>query len=401
MIKHAKGILLYGPPGTGKTLIARQIGNLLSSVKPKLINGPEIFNKMVGQSEENVRNIFAEAIRDQSSLSDESPLHVFIFDEFDAMCKVRGMSASSSGVGDSVVNQLLSIIDGVNVLNNIFIIAMTNRKDLIDPAILRAGRIGIHIPISLPSKLGRKQILKIHTQKMTENSMIGKNVDLDCLAHITDNYSGSEISRLVEMACEYALNDALVLKEDILEVNQEDFIRAYEHIVPNMGRLLDESCTVLIDELDEEKMPTVTAQITNIVHLLSGNNSRIIVHSDSLKTNTYVINQIIAECKHQYIGIVRPNMLIGKDEYMKNTLLIEKFRTASLFAKSIIVIDDLETVLNFMTIEHIVDYSKTCMQTFLNIVKSFTDKKSIDVVVTCSNDVLFNLFEKTCEQISL
>jgi ATP-dependent 26S proteasome regulatory subunit len=288
-IKHAKGILLYGPPGTGKTLIARQIGNLLSAVKPKLINGPEIFNKYVGQSEENIRTLFAEAIHDQEILADASPLHVFIFDEFDAMCKIRGMNASSSGVGDSVVNQLLSMIDGVNVLNNIFIIAMTNRKDMIDPAILRAGRIGIHIPISLPNESGRKQILRIHTQKMSENSMVGKDVDFDMLAHITDNYSGSELSRLVEMASEYALHDALIFKEDLIEVCHGDFMKAYDHIVPNMGRLLDESSTINLDELpinDERRLEITTNVNAIICKLSSETNIRLIITPFSLKNGT-------------------------------------------------------------------------------------------------------------------
>lgn len=403
-IRHAKGILLYGPPGTGKTLIARQIGNMLSSVKPKLVNGPDIFNKYVGASEENIRELFAEAINDQKTLGDESPLHVIIFDEFDAICKVRGMSGSSSGVGDSVVNQLLSMIDGVNVLNNIFIIAMTNRKDMIDPAILRAGRIGIHIPISLPNEAGRKQILKIHTQTMSENSMIGKDVDFDMLAHITDNYSGGELSRLVEMACEYALNDAIVFKEDLIEVTQVDFVKAFEHIVPSMGRLLDESSTVDLATLsisDDRKL-AITDIVDSVISRLNTNlNVRIIINTDNLKENTYIINSVISGCNHQYIGIIRPNMLVGKDEYAKNILLIEKFRTASLFARSLIIIDDLETILNFLSLGHIIDYGKVCMQTFLNIVKSFTDKKSIDIVTTCTDLTLFKLFDKTCEQISI
>jgi hypothetical protein len=94
-------------------------------------------------------------------------------------------------------------------------------------------------------------------------------------------------------------------------------------------------------------------------------------------------------------------MLVGKDEYGKNALLIEKFSSASLFSRSLIVIDDLETILNFITLDHIIDYSKICMQTFMNIVKTFTDKKSIDVVTTCTDDTLFRLFNKTCAQISI
>lgn len=109
----------------------------------------------VGKAEENVRNLFADARKDQEELGDDSPLHVIIFDEFDAIAKPRGMTGDSTGVAANIVNQLLSMIDGVDSLNNILLIAMTNRKDLIDPAILRPGRFEVHIEISLPDQPGR------------------------------------------------------------------------------------------------------------------------------------------------------------------------------------------------------------------------------------------------------
>ena len=107
-IQHVKGILLYGPPGTGKTLIARQIGKALESVEPKIVNGPEILNKFVGASEENIRKLFQDAEKEYKQMGDESQLHIIIFDELDAICKQRGGKADGTGVGDSVVNQLLS-----------------------------------------------------------------------------------------------------------------------------------------------------------------------------------------------------------------------------------------------------------------------------------------------------
>lgn len=121
-IQHVKGMLLYGPPGTGKTLIARQIGKMLNGKEPKVVNGPEILNKYVGQSEENIRNLFQDAETEYAEQGDSSELHIIIFDEIDAICKQRGSTNSSSGVGDTVVNQLLSKIDGVNALNNILVI---------------------------------------------------------------------------------------------------------------------------------------------------------------------------------------------------------------------------------------------------------------------------------------
>lgn len=107
-IQHVKGIILYGPPGTGKTLIARQIGKMLNAREPKVVNGPEILNKFVGQSEENIRKLFADAEKEYKEKAEESGLHIIIFDELDAICKQRGSKNDGTGVGDSVVNQLLS-----------------------------------------------------------------------------------------------------------------------------------------------------------------------------------------------------------------------------------------------------------------------------------------------------
>lgn len=127
-INHVRGMLLYGPPGCGKTLIARKISQALTAKEPKVVNGPEILDKFVGESERKIRDLFADARQDQQELGDESDVHIIIFDEIDAICKSRGSSRDGTGVGDSVVNQLLTQIDGVDSLNNVLVIGMTNRK---------------------------------------------------------------------------------------------------------------------------------------------------------------------------------------------------------------------------------------------------------------------------------
>ena len=121
-------MLLYGPPGCGKTLTARQIGKMLSAREPKVVNGPEILNKFVGESESNIRKLFEDAEEEQKRMGNSSGLHIIIFDEIDAICKQRGSVGGGSGVHDTVVNQLLSKIDGVEPLNNILVIGMTNRS---------------------------------------------------------------------------------------------------------------------------------------------------------------------------------------------------------------------------------------------------------------------------------
>ncbi|MBA0695199.1 hypothetical protein Goari_005431, partial [Gossypium aridum] len=177
-IKHVKGMLLYGPPGTGKTLMARQIGKMLNGKEPKIVNGPEVLSKFVGETEKNVRDLFADAENEQRTRGDESDLHVIIFDEIDAICKSRGSTRDGTGVHDSIVNQLLTKIDGVESLNNVLLIGMTNRKDLLDEALLRPGRLEVQVEISLPDENGRLQILQIHTNKMKENSFLAPDVNL-------------------------------------------------------------------------------------------------------------------------------------------------------------------------------------------------------------------------------
>lgn len=238
---HVKGVLLYGPPGTGKTLIAKELAKCLNSVKPIVVNGPEILSKFVGESEENVRKLFAPARKDQAEQGADSPLHVVIFDEFDALAKPRGMDSDSTGVASNVVNQLLSMIDGVDSLNNILLIGMTNRKDLIDPAILRPGRFELHIEISLPDEGGRLQILNIHTKSMRAKNVLDADVDLNKIAELTKNFTGAEIESLVKSAITISLSrnhdlldfeKDLVFTEDNTKVNMSDFEKALKEVAP-------------------------------------------------------------------------------------------------------------------------------------------------------------------------
>lgn len=154
-MKFVRGLILYGPPGTGKTLIARKIGEILSAKDVKLVSGPEILNAYVGKSEENVRKLFEDAEKDYAEHGEDADLHLIIMDELDAICKQRGSRGDSTGTGDSIVNQLLAKMDGVNSINNVLVVGMTNRLDLMDEALLRPGRFEVQVEIHLPDKTGR------------------------------------------------------------------------------------------------------------------------------------------------------------------------------------------------------------------------------------------------------
>ncbi|PAA69946.1 hypothetical protein BOX15_Mlig016436g2, partial [Macrostomum lignano] len=242
---HVRGLLLYGPPGTGKTLMARQIGKMLNAREPKIVNGPSILDKYVGESEAKIRQLFADAEEEFKRVGNNSALHIIIFDEIDAICKARGSVGGGTQVHDTVVNQLLSKIDGVETLNNILVIGMTNRKDMIDEALLRPGRFEVQMEISLPDEHGRHQILSIHTSKIRDNGKLSPDVDVRELAAKTKNFSGAELAGLVRAATVTAMNRLVQASEKVqvdpdaiekLCVTRHDFLHALEYdIRPSFG----------------------------------------------------------------------------------------------------------------------------------------------------------------------
>jgi len=245
-LQHVRGVLLHGPPGTGKTLVARQLGKMLNAHPPKIVNGPEILQKFVGQSEENVRMLFEDAEQEARQRGENSKLHVIVFDEIDAVMKARGSGgATASVVHDNVVNQLLTKLDGMNALNNVLIVGITNRKDLLDPALLRPGRLELQVEVGLPDAAGRGQILRIHTASMSNEGLLGPCVDLDELARETVNYSGAELKGLVTAATSYALTRHIKASQSFASDNAEsaeapivrmdDFLTALTEVPPAMG----------------------------------------------------------------------------------------------------------------------------------------------------------------------
>ena len=364
-IQHVKGILLYGPPGTGKTLIARKIGQMLNAREPKVINGPEVLNKYVGQSEENIRKLFADAEKEYKEKGDESGLHIIIFDELDAVCKQRGSGAGGgTGVGDSVVNQLLSKLDGVDQLNNILLIGMTNRKDMIDDALLRPGRLEVQIEISLPDEHGRLQILNIHTSKMREHGTLDRDVDLAEIAHLAKNFSGAEISGLVRSATSFALNRhvkpgtkaGIADNVDSLKVNRDDFEHAFDDVKPAFGVSEDEMQRCLrggimhfspfIDNiLNEGSLIVQQVQAPNSTPLFSA-----ILHGPPGSGKTALATKIALDSNYPFIKMCSPDNMIGFTESMKIEHMRSVFDDAYKSPLSVVVIDNIERILEWVPI---------------------------------------------------
>ena len=390
--EHSKGILLYGPPGVGKTLIARKISGLISKIPPKIINGPEIMTKWVGGSEENIRNIFKEAEEEQQTAGNASNLHVIVFDEIDAICKVRGSVSGGTGVNDSVVNQLLTKIDGVNQLNNIFIIAMTNRPDLLDPALTRPGRLGIRISIDLPTLEGRLEILRVHTEQMKVNSFLDPDVDLMKYAHLTTSYSGSELKHLVNVATNIALHESLIAKDDVVSVNDSHFMAAFEGYVPQMKNDidyvkispddLDEHDNALCDKVSESIVEEIKAVDYAIRYIVNGN----------ISCNSRIVQLVHSNVPYEFKVMIRPEILLGKDDFQINKMILDYYNNSKQFARSLIVFDDLETVIRYQKIANTVSFSSSILQTIINLAKSF-EKRLIDILICCTDTDLLEMLE--------
>jgi len=378
-IQHVKGILLFGPPGTGKTLMARQIGKMLNGREPKVVNGPEVLNKYVGQSEENIRNLFKEAEQEYRDKGDSSGLHIIIFDEIDAICKQRGSRQDNTGVGDTVVNQLLSKIDGVEALNNILVIGMTNRRDLIDEALLRPGRLEVQLEIGLPDESGRLQILKIHTKHMRDNKMMGDDVSLEQLAIETKNFSGAEIEGLVKSATSFALNrkvdatSGIKVKDTDVLVTKMDFDRALEEVKPAFGVDRDEfeNCIrngiICYGSKVEKLLATGKLFVDQVRNSDRTPLVTVLLEGSSGSGKTALAAKIATESGYPYVKLISPESFVGYTESGKCSRISKIFDDAYKSPLSVIVVDDLERLLDYVRIGP--RFSNIVLQTLLVYLK--------------------------------
>lgn len=400
-MKHCRGMLLYGPPGTGKTLMARQIGKMLNSREPKIVNGPQILNKYIGESESNIRNLFVDAEEEEKRMGPNSGLHIIIFDEIDAICKSRGSSTNSNSVQDTVVNQLLSKIDGINQLNNVLIIGMTNRRDMLDDALLRPGRLEIQIEINLPDESGRVQILKIHTSKMRKNGKLSTDVDINELASKTQNFSGAELEGLVRAATSIAMNRLVthkgsnvldVLDIDLLKVTMCDFQNALLHdVMPAFGnrgnsRNYDDSNVIVWSE-------TIANIIGDIKLLISQTRNStplvtILLEGDPGSGKTTMACHMANQTDFPFIRLCFPKDMIGYNENAKIQFLKKTFEDAYKSRVSCIVLDCIERIMDYTDIGP--RFSNMVLQTLLVLLNELPphDHKLLVIVTTSCKYIL-------------
>jgi len=238
-IRPPKGILLFGPPGCGKTLLARAVATE-SEANFITIKGPEVFSKWVGESEKAIREVFRKGRM-------AAPAVIF-FDEIDSLVPRRGMGYADSGVTERVISQLLTEMDGILALEDIVVIAATNRPDIIDPAILRPGRFDRLIYVPEPDQKARLEIFKLYTKEMP----LAKDVDLTRLAEMTKSYSGADIEALCREA---ALN---ALRKDFKSnvVTFADFQEAMKKIGPSVSSDMDTWYRNFLKQIRRVQKPT-------------------------------------------------------------------------------------------------------------------------------------------------
>ncbi|MFP3311937.1 MAG: CDC48 family AAA ATPase [Acidilobus sp.] len=217
-VEPPKGVLLFGPPGTGKTLLAKAVATE-SGANFIAIRGPEVLSKWVGESEKAIRDVFRRA-------REVAPVVVF-FDEIDAIAPARGYSFDS-GVTDRIVNQLLTEMDGLVPLNNVVVLAATNRPDIVDPALMRPGRFDRIIYVPPPDKDSRKQIFQVHLRKVP----LANDVDIDRLADLTEGYTGADIAAVVREAVFAKLREKL----EPGPVEWRHFQQALKKVKPSLTR---------------------------------------------------------------------------------------------------------------------------------------------------------------------
>ena len=229
---------------------------MLGAREPQIVNGPEILDKFIGEAEKNVRALFRPAEIEYDQVGDASALHVIILDELDAIARRRGsVSGDSTGVRDSVVNQLLSKMDGVKEANNVLVVGLTNRPELLDPALTRPGRLEVQLRVELPDIKGRRDILRIHTRHMKKEG----GIDLKAQAALEDivtedgipakaeYFTGAELAGLVRSAASFAI--ARVVDKDFsgdTTVGVDDFEQALSEVRPALGKQ---------DEILESRFP--------------------------------------------------------------------------------------------------------------------------------------------------
>jgi SpoVK/Ycf46/Vps4 family AAA+-type ATPase len=408
-ISHVKGVLLYGPPGTGKTLIARQLGKMLNSVPPIIVNGPEIMSKYVGESAENIRRLFSAAETDYAENKEYSRLHVIIFDEFDAIAGKRtsGDSAGSQ-VGNQIVNQLLSKMDGVDSLNNVLIFGLTNRKELIDSALLRPGRFEVQLEIGIPNKHSRKEIFNIHLEKAKTKGALASDVDTTKLAQMTDNFTGAEIAGVVRNATTFAIcrqineSDSKNFKLDkssSICIRSDDLYQAIEDSDPLFGKDMKVLDTLIPEDIILNSIQqivfntcfqTINRYLSNDISF-QGQSLKILLTGKNRCGKSTLAAYISKSCNINNLIYLSNFELIGENDYAKNSKLKEIFLKATNTDTSVIILDDIDNIMEVSDTKRGFIFNNSMFQTLKTLCTKAISNKIVIVCTSASESLVHDI----------
>ena len=348
-VEAPKGVLLHGPPGTGKTLLAKAVASETSATFTS-IGGPEIMSKFYGESEERLRDIFKEA-------AENAPSIIFI-DEIDSIAPKRDEVTAETE--RRIVAQLLALMDGLEGRGKVVVIGATNRPNALDPAIRRPGRFDREIEIGIPDKVGRLEILQIHTKGMP----LADDVDLDKLASMTHGYVGADLAALAREAAMRALREILpsidLEAESIplevlngLKVGMDDFMGAYREMQPSTLReVLIESPNVKWEEVGglegpkQELMESVEWPLkyaSLFKHMAATPPKGILLYGPPGTGKTLLAKAVATESEANFISVKGPEFLskwVGESE----KAVRETFRKARQAAPCVIFLDEIDAI---------------------------------------------------------
>lgn len=306
----------------------------------ELINGPEIISKYLGESEKNLRSHFKVAQDAWKELGPQSDLFVIIIDEIDAICKPRGKTdQSAAGVAyDALVNQLLTLMDGLSEVHNTLVVGLTNRRELLDPALLRPGRFEVQIEIGLPDEEGRREIFEIHTRSMRESDMLSLDVNLFDLAANTTRFSGAEIAGVVRAAASYALErsqlsnswgngsvlvNARDFQDAILAINPA-YTHSEAHVVSSYLPLGYLPCGDAHDAVIDESL--------ELIHTLkqsgTARTQTLLLYGPRGSGKTALAAHLAMMGKFSFVKIFTASELVGRPDIIKVDLLHQTFNDA-------------------------------------------------------------------------
>ncbi len=391
-IDPPKGVLLHGPPGTGKTMIAKAVATE-TNAHFTAINGPEVISKYYGESEKQLREIFDEA-------ANNAPAIVFL-DEIDSICPKR--EDVSGEVERRVVAQMLTLMDGMQGRDNVIVIAATNRRDAIDPALRRPGRFDREIEIGVPDRFGRKEIIEVHTRGMP----ISDDFDVDWVLENSYGFVGADIAALVRESAMKALRRYLPeidLDEDTIppevlekmEVKMEDFKLAIREIEPSALREIYVEIPEIqwdevggLEEIKERLKESVEWPLTQseLFNHFGIKPPRGIVLFGAPGTGKTLLAKAIAnEARANFISIKGPELIskwVGESE----RAIREIFKKAKQSAPSVIFLDEFESIAHMRSGGSASEGSDVANRVVNQLLASMDGVESLDgvIVVAATN----------------